>query len=199
MNLSITPFSHSKKYRDTLKILYKKMIEFRKANPYDGAYGEIHHIVPKHLCKKLKIKQESAANKVRLSVKEHQYVHMLLERAHGLKIAHRTSIKDIADSKIATYKRFGFEKVGKIILTAEQKHVVNVDRKTKLRAYRKKINEFMSIHGSSQLIANAICDALRKKFEIPEEFQMNIGRKLTAHIRSDIPTFLNIGLQRDAV
>ena len=39
MNLSITPFSHSKKYRDTLKMLYKKMIEFRKANPYDGAYG----------------------------------------------------------------------------------------------------------------------------------------------------------------
>ena len=84
-------------------------------------------------------------------------------------------------------------------MTAEQKHVVNVDRKTKLRAYRKKINEFMSIHGSSQLIANAICDALRKKFEIPEEFQMNIGCKLTAHIRSDIPTFLNISLQRDAV
>ena len=40
---------------------------------------------------------------------------------------------------------------------------------------------------------------LRKKFEIPEEFQMNIERKLTARIRNDIPTFLSIGLQRDAV
>ena len=40
---------------------------------------------------------------------------------------------------------------------------------------------------------------LRKKFEIPEEFQMNIGRKLTSCIRTDIPTFLNISLQRDAV
>ena len=40
---------------------------------------------------------------------------------------------------------------------------------------------------------------LRKKFEIPEEFQMNIGRNLTSRIRTDIPTFLNISLQRDAV
>ena len=40
---------------------------------------------------------------------------------------------------------------------------------------------------------------LRKKFEIPEEFQMNIGRTLTSRIRTDIPTFLNISSQRDAV
>ena len=40
---------------------------------------------------------------------------------------------------------------------------------------------------------------LRKKFEIPEEFQMNIGRNLTSRIRTDIPTFLNISLQRDEV
>ena len=43
--------------------------------------------------------------------------------------------------------------------------------------------------------------SLKNMIEIhrPEEFQMNIGRKLTSRIRTDIPTFLNISLQRDAV
>ena len=199
MNLAVTPFSYSTNYRVTLRKLYKKIIDFRRASPCLDKYCEVHHIIPKHLCHKFGIKQNSPENKVRLSVKEHQYVHMLLERARGLKVIDRKSLAFVADNKIKSYESRNIEKTGKFVVLNDEQHKRNVARKAELNKYRCRIKSLMVRHGSSKLLATAICEALRKECHIPENFTLNISRALTAGLRHSLPGSLEIGLCKDTV
>lgn len=194
MNLGKDPLCYSKAYRRKLREIYKSIIDYRKANPCKDQYFEIHHIIPKHICKKLGIDMNSINNKVQLSVKEHAFVHMILDRTRGFKVIGSKSVKRIAENKINGYKQTGLEKVGKPILTSEDRHVINLSRKEVLAKYKKKINDYIITKASATDFYRAICDVLRKKLNIPDEIEFNMSKNITGHLRNSIPTALTLGL-----
>ena len=197
MNFVHDPLCYSKSYRHKLKEIYKTIIDFRKANPCKDTYFEIHHIVPRHLCKKLGIEMNAIENKVQLSVKEHAFVHMILDRTRGFKVIGSKSLKRIAENKINGYKQSGLQKAGKSILTPEDKHAINLSRKAILSKYKKKINDFVITKASAIEFNKAICTVLRKQLAIPEEIEFNVPKKLTGGLRNSIPTMLTLGLPKE--
>ena len=197
MNLGKDPLCYSKAYRHKLREIYKSIIDYRKANPCKDNYYEIHHIIPRHICKKLGIEMNSIENKVQLSVKEHAFVHMILDRTRGFKVIGAKSIRRIAENKINGYKQAGLEKVGKPLLDSAARHLINVSRKATLARYRKKINEYVITKTSVADFNQAICDVLRKQIGIPQEIVLNIPKKVTGHLRNSIPTLLTVGLPKE--
>lgn len=194
MNLN-APFCHSKKYRNVLKKLYMKIIAYRKANPCTDAHGEIHHIIPKHICKKFGIDKDSPKNKVRLSVKEHAYVHMLLDRAHGYNVRNCKSLKEITRRKMESYQKLGLELTGKPQYTGEMRHEINMLRREHLTKCRAKINDLMVQRNKVRLMfGNAICNAIRNQLKLPMDFELSVSKKLLDPIVDNIHDTLTVSL-----